>query len=123
MSSEAEPASERRVRWSLPPNIGPGGASPQSSGEAESSPRGSGEADPALGRRVRQSPPLDVGRGGVQPSGVRQGGASPQGSGKAEPTFGRLGKIVVAFLSVRKHQCLMVISSFYLGTSVFGPRQ
>ena len=42
-----------------------GGASPQSSGEAESSPQRSGEVEPALGSRARQSQPLAIGRGGV----------------------------------------------------------
>jgi len=71
----------------------------------------SGEVEPALGGRARQSLPLDVG----------QGGASPRRSGEAEPAFGHWARSVVAFLSVRKHQCLMVISSSSLGTLVFGP--
>jgi len=77
----------------------------------------------ALRCRVRQSLPLDIKRGGVQPSGVERGGASPQGSGEAEPTFGRWARSVVAFLSVWKHQRLMVISSTSMGTPVFGSRQ
>ena len=54
---------------------------------------------------------------------VGRGGTGPQGSGEAEPTFGRWARSVAAFLSVRKHQRLMVISSFSLGIPVFGPRQ
>ena len=59
----------------------------------ESNPWGSGEADLALRRRARQS-----------------------------PAFGRWARSVVVFLSVRKHQRLMVICSTSLGTPVFGPR-
>ena len=83
----------------------------------------SGEAELALSRRARRSLPSDIGRGGVQPSGLGRGRASPQGSDEAEPTFGRWATSVVVFLSVRKHQCLMVISSSSLGTPVFGPQQ
>ena len=93
--------------------VGRGGACPQTSGETK----------PALGRRARQSLPPEVGRGGVQPSGVGRGGASPQGSGEAESTFGRWARSLVAFLSDRKHQRLMVISPTSLGIPVLGPRQ
>ena len=102
MLGEAEPASGHRARWSQPSDIRRGRASPRMLGEAEPAPR----------RRVRQSQPSDVGRGR----------ACPQTSGEAEPTFGRWARSIVAFLSVQKHQRLMVISSSSLGTLVFGPR-
>ena len=63
-------------------DVGRGGASPKTSGEAE----------PALSRRTRRSQCPDVGRGGVQPSGVGRGGANPSGPGEAQPTFGCMGK-------------------------------
>ena len=74
---------------------------------------------------------------------IGRGGASPQSSGEVEPPLGRwarrslaLGgrmrqnqssvireRSVVAFLSDRKRQRSMVISSTLLGTPVLGPRQ
>ena len=75
-------------------------------------PRTSGEAKPTLGRRARRS----------QPSGVGRDGANPQRSGETELTLGRWARGVVVFLSVRKHQRLMVISSSSVGTLVFDPQ-
>ena len=96
----------------LPSDVGRGGAYPQTSGEAEPAPR----------CRERWSQPPDVGRGG----------AYPQMSGEAEPALrGRAmrsqpsavwARSVVVFLSVWKHQRLMVINSTSLGTPVLGPR-
>ena len=93
--------------------IGRGGANPKPSGRSE----------PVLRRRARQSPPSDAGRGE----------ASPRGSSKVEPALGGWARrsqssvvrarSVVAFLSDRKRQRLIVISSNSLGTSILGPKQ
>ena len=120
-SGEAEPALRRRVRRNQP----------RTSGEAEptlrrrvrqsptfkcrvrrSLPQTSGEADPALGHWARRSLPSDVG----------QGGASPGRRSRWSQPSVVWAKSVATFLSVWKHQRLMVISSTSLGTLVFGPR-
>ena len=66
------------------------------------------------------------------PRGLGEAESSPQGSGEVEPTLwgrARCGqplvvwtRSVVALLSIRKHQRLMVISSTSLGTPVLHPR-
>ena len=88
MSGEAEPALGGRARRSLPSDVGRGGVCPQTLGEAE----------PALGGRARRS----------QPSRVEGGGANLWGSDETELTLGPWARGVVALLSVRKHQRLMI---------------
>ena len=94
LPGEAESAVGRRVRRSLSSAIGQGRACPQPLGEAE----------PALRHRARQS--------------LAHGGRARWNQSSIIRT-----RNAVAFLSDRKCQRSIVISSTSLGTPVLGPRQ